>query len=232
MPRRKLAATNPPTSVTLPPPTARTRLSRVPLCSSIAVHSEVAVSSDLADSPSGTISRQLSPAADARRSIVSSCSAATGSEVTTNSFRPRSARAGPAAGRSLRDRRCSPGGAATRPPRAPRRQAPPEAAPLAHGSPSAGESTVAAQEGCLKKCHSPMTLDFEKYKDQQFCDNTACASSGKIGQGNIRTHSRKQQQVYCTACKQIWVITKGTFFYHLKSPVSLVLEVLWLLAEE
>ena len=76
-----------------------------------------------------------------------------------------------------------------------------------------------------------MTLDFEKYKAEQFCDNTACAAYGKIGQGNIRTHSRQQQQVYCKDCKQIWVITKGTFFYHLKSPVHLVLEVLWLLAE-
>lgn len=76
-----------------------------------------------------------------------------------------------------------------------------------------------------------MPLDFEKYKAQQFCDNSACASYGQIGQGNIRTHSRQQQQVYCKACKQIWVITKGTFFYHLKSPISLVLEVLWLLAE-
>ena len=58
-----------------------------------------------------------------------------------------------------------------------------------------------------------MTLDFEKYKEQQFCDNTTCAAYGQIGQGNIRTHSRQQQQVYCKDCKQIWVITKGTFFY-------------------
>ena len=31
--------------------------------------------------------------------------------------------------------------------------------------------------------------------------------------------------------KNIWVITKGTFFYNLKAPVSLVLEVLRLLSE-
>ena len=37
--------------------------------------------------------------------------------------------------------------------------------------------------------------------------------------------------MYCNACKQIWVITKGTFFYNLKAPVSLVLEVLKLLSE-
>ena len=45
------------------------------------------------------------------------------------------------------------------------------------------------------------------------------------------THSRKQEQVYCKDCKQIWVITKGTLFYHFKSPDSLGLEVLWQLTE-
>ena len=44
-------------------------------------------------------------------------------------------------------------------------------------------------------------------------------------------HSCLHHQVYCKACKQIWVITKGTFFYNLKSPASLVLEVLKLLSE-
>ena len=76
-----------------------------------------------------------------------------------------------------------------------------------------------------------MDLDFDKYKAQQFCDNPDCDEYGKVGATNIRTHSRLHHQVYCNACKQIWVITKGTFFYNLKSPVSLVLEVLRLLSE-
>ncbi len=76
-----------------------------------------------------------------------------------------------------------------------------------------------------------MELDFDKYKGQQFCDNRECSHYNKRGIGNIKTHSRQHRQVYCNGCKQIWVITKGTFFYHLKSPVRLVLEVLWLLAE-
>lgn len=76
-----------------------------------------------------------------------------------------------------------------------------------------------------------MDLDFDKYKAQQFCDNISCVEYGKISQNNIRTHSRFQHQVYCKACKQIWVITKDTFFYNLKSPVSLILEVLKLLSE-
>ena len=43
--------------------------------------------------------------------------------------------------------------------------------------------------------------------------------------------SRLHHQVYCNACKQIWIITKGTFFYNLKAPVPLALEVLKLLSE-
>jgi hypothetical protein len=76
-----------------------------------------------------------------------------------------------------------------------------------------------------------MDLDFDKYKAQQFCDNLDCSCYGKTDADNIRTHSRLHHQVYCNACKQIWVITKGTFFYSLKAPVSLILEVLKLLSE-
>ena len=76
-----------------------------------------------------------------------------------------------------------------------------------------------------------MELDFDKYKAQQFCDNIDCGKYGKIGENNIRTHSRLHHQVYCKTCKQIWVITKDTFFYNLQSPVALILEVLKLLSE-
>src|SRR6266568_9209735 len=69
-----------------------------------------------------------------------------------------------------------------------------------------------------------MDLDFDKYKAQQFCDNLDCPYHGRTGLKNIRTHSRLHHQVYCNACKQIWVITKGTFFYRLKAPVSLILK--------
>lgn len=76
-----------------------------------------------------------------------------------------------------------------------------------------------------------MDLDFDQYKAQQVCDNSDCEAYGKVGENNIRTHSRLHHQVYCHACKQIWVMTKGTFFYNLKVPVSLILEVLKLLSE-
>ena len=76
-----------------------------------------------------------------------------------------------------------------------------------------------------------MDLDFDKYKAQQFCDNLDCPYHGRTDLKNIRTHSRLHHHVYCNACKQIWVITKGTVFYCLKAPVSLLLEVLKLLSE-
>jgi len=52
-----------------------------------------------------------------------------------------------------------------------------------------------------------MELDFDKYKAQQCCDNPACQYNGKMGEDNIRTHSRQHQQVYCNACNNIWVLT-------------------------
>lgn len=76
-----------------------------------------------------------------------------------------------------------------------------------------------------------MELDFDKHKAQQCCDNLECQYYAKRGEDNLRTHSRQHQQVYCNSCKNIWVITKGTFFYNLKAPVLLVLEVLRLLSE-
>ena len=76
-----------------------------------------------------------------------------------------------------------------------------------------------------------MDLDFEKYKADQFCSNSDCKHHGQVGSGNIGTKSSKHHQVYCKGCQAIWVITKDTFFFNLKKPVSLILEVLLLLSE-
>jgi hypothetical protein len=75
-----------------------------------------------------------------------------------------------------------------------------------------------------------MALDFEKYKKEQFCLN----KGGRLRQKRCREYKdkgRKNKQVYCKGCKSSWVISKGTMFYNLKKPVSLVLEVLLLLSE-
>lgn len=76
-----------------------------------------------------------------------------------------------------------------------------------------------------------MDLDFEKYKEDQFCSTSNCKYFGQVGAGNIGTKSSKHHQVYCNDCKSIWVITKDTFFFNLKKPVPFILEVLLLLSE-
>ena len=76
-----------------------------------------------------------------------------------------------------------------------------------------------------------MDLDFAKYKSHQFCDNKECSRRGQVEAGNIKTNSRKHHQVYCNGCKQNWVITRDSFFYHLKTPVKEVIEALMLLSE-
>jgi len=76
-----------------------------------------------------------------------------------------------------------------------------------------------------------MQLDFDKYKEWQFCDNQSCECYGKIGAGNIKINSRAHRQIYCNRCGNIWVITKDTFFYGLKKPIDIVLKTLKLLSE-
>jgi len=71
-----------------------------------------------------------------------------------------------------------------------------------------------------------MEIDFEKYKEQQFCDNPKCPCFNQIGKGNIKVQSRKHNKVYCNICKNTWVITKGTFFFNLRKPISIVLDAL------
>ncbi len=76
-----------------------------------------------------------------------------------------------------------------------------------------------------------MNLDYEKYKELQYCDNKDCEYFNKVNPSNIGWNSRKHHQVYCKSCKNIWVITKDTFFYHLKTDIRVVLECLVSLAE-
>lgn len=76
-----------------------------------------------------------------------------------------------------------------------------------------------------------MELDFDKYKEEQFCDNKECPFYGMVGDGNIKVKSRTKRQIYCNSCKNSWVITKNTFFFHLKTPIKDVLETLLLISE-
>jgi len=75
-----------------------------------------------------------------------------------------------------------------------------------------------------------MELDFEKYKEIQFCDNPKCQCFNQIGQGNIKIQSRTHNKVYCNKCNNTWVITKGTMFFNLRKPITTVLQAISLAA--
>ena len=73
--------------------------------------------------------------------------------------------------------------------------------------------------------------DFDFLKLHQFCDNPDCSLYQQTDAGNIKTHCRSQGQVYCNCCKgNPFVVTKGTIFYCLKTPVEKVVSTLQLLA--
>ena len=72
--------------------------------------------------------------------------------------------------------------------------------------------------------------DFNLLKSKQFCDNENCPCHNQLDADNIRTHSSSKGQVYCNICKNRWVLTKGTMFYDLKTPMTKIISVLLLLA--
>lgn len=67
-------------------------------------------------------------------------------------------------------------------------------------------------------------------KSSQYCDNAFCKCYNKVEGGNIKTNSRAKGQVYCNVCKNIWVVTKGTMFFGLRTPMDKVIRVLQCLA--
>jgi len=56
----------------------------------------------------------------------------------------------------------------------------------------------------------------------QFCHNPACPARGKAGEGNIVTHSRKEQRYRCKTCKKTFAATKGTPFFRVHQAVEVV----------
>ena len=72
--------------------------------------------------------------------------------------------------------------------------------------------------------------DFNLLKSKQFCDNAKCLCYNKLDADNIRINSSSKGQVYCNVCRNRWVLTKGTMFYDLKTPMEKIINVLLLLA--
>lgn len=63
----------------------------------------------------------------------------------------------------------------------------------------------------------------------QFCPNLDCPDKGKSGEGNIVSHSRKEQRCKCKTCGQTFAVTRGTPFFGLKHKHELFVLVVTLL---
>lgn len=64
----------------------------------------------------------------------------------------------------------------------------------------------------------------------QFCPNTGCHASGKVGGGNIIIHSRQAKRYRCTCCRKTFSERTGTAVYGIKKPEELFVQVTTLLA--
>lgn len=71
--------------------------------------------------------------------------------------------------------------------------------------------------------------NFDLLKSRQYCDNPSCSCYNQIGLKNIKINSRPKGQVYCNICRNIWVLTKGTIFFDLRTPIEKVINTLLLL---
>ncbi len=74
------------------------------------------------------------------------------------------------------------------------------------------------------------SVQFKALIATQYCDNFQCSSYNVIGAKNIRIHSRQKGQVYCSICKNRWVITKGSFLFGLKTPLNKIIDTLLMMA--
>lgn len=68
--------------------------------------------------------------------------------------------------------------------------------------------------------------EFDALKSSQYCDNESCSCYNLPGAGNVKINSRAKGQVYCNCCGNRWVLTKGTMFFGLRTPIDKVIKVL------
>ncbi len=64
----------------------------------------------------------------------------------------------------------------------------------------------------------------------QYCQNERCPARGKVGEGNITIHSRKQRRYRCQRCGKTFAETVDTARYRLHKPLELFLLVVTLLS--
>jgi len=64
----------------------------------------------------------------------------------------------------------------------------------------------------------------------EFCPNDQCPDRGKLGQGNIVSHSQKEKRCKCTICGKTFSLTTGTAMYGIKQSPELFALVVSLLS--
>lgn len=65
---------------------------------------------------------------------------------------------------------------------------------------------------------------------EEFCPNMECPDRGKVGVGNIVSHSKKEKRCKCKTCGKTFSVTRGTALYGLKKDAELFVMVITLLA--
>jgi hypothetical protein len=64
----------------------------------------------------------------------------------------------------------------------------------------------------------------------QFCHNARCWAYGRVGEGHIVIHSRRERRYRCKRCDRTFAATTGTALYRAHKPPALVVQVVTLLA--
>ena len=64
----------------------------------------------------------------------------------------------------------------------------------------------------------------------RFCHNEDCRAYGRVGEGHIVIHSRKERRYKCKRCSRTFSATKGTALHRMHKPKELVFTVITLLA--
>jgi hypothetical protein len=65
---------------------------------------------------------------------------------------------------------------------------------------------------------------------KRFCHNERCWAYGRVGEGHIVIHSRKERRYRCKRCGRTFSATKGTALYRAHKPHELVVTIVTLLA--
>jgi transposase-like protein len=65
---------------------------------------------------------------------------------------------------------------------------------------------------------------------KRWCHNQRCRAYGRVGEGHVVIHTRKEPRYHCKRCRKTSSETKGTNLYRIHKPRWLMIAVVTLLA--